>query len=77
MLLHNTACPELSTGMEIFYFQYIKGEVNIMVRRKTDALRNYFTFLLFSYLYVNSFGTTSDFLGSGLLRIESECFFWG
>lgn len=44
MLLYNTACPEHSSGMEIFSFQYIKGEVNIVVGIKMDALKNYFTF---------------------------------
>lgn len=44
MLLYNTACPEHSSGMEIFSFQYIKGEVNIVVGIKMDALKSYFTF---------------------------------
>lgn len=48
MLLYNTACPERSSGMEIFSFQYIKGEVNIVVGIKMDALKSYFTFLSFS-----------------------------
>lgn len=47
MLLYNTACPEHSSGMEIFSFQYIKGEVNIVVGIKMDALKSYFTFLPF------------------------------
>lgn len=47
MLLYNTACPERSCGMEIFSFQYIKGEVNTVVGIKMDPLKSYFIFFAF------------------------------
>lgn len=59
MLLYNTACPEHSSGMEIFSFQYIKGEVNIVVGIKMDALKSYFTFFFTS---VNFVGATAAIL---------------
>lgn len=74
MILHNIACPELSSGMEIFYFQHIKGEGKIIVGEKMDALKSYFTFLPFSYIYVNFVGAAASVLGSGLLAIEPKCF---
>lgn len=51
MLLHNTAHPGLSSGMEIFYFLYIKGEVNVL-RTKMDAWKVILHFLPFSYIFI-------------------------
>lgn len=60
--------------MEIFYFQHIKGKANIVVRKKNGCLKSYFTFLPFSYIYVNFVGAALSVLGSGLLAIEPKCF---